>query len=323
MSEVSKSNPALRAIKHIWSEYSIVLVMIFIFVVAGIIAPRFFTASNIMIILRQASIIGMIALGMTFVIIIGGIDLSSGHVVAAAGTVLILLQGNADIPLVVVIVACIAVATLIGFINGAIITRFHLPPFIVTLAIVIMVRSLALNHTNGVSITGRRVPEFVQIGTGSIGVIPNALIIWIVCAIIFGGILAFTKFGSYIYAVGGNEIAAKHSGISVNKVKLAAYTIAGFCVGVATLLDLSRMAAVAAATTGDMYEFDAITAVVVGGATLSGGRGRILNTVFGVIIITSVSNIMIMFGLSPFLSGMLRGTIILIAVLLQKKDKTS
>ena len=318
---IKRENVLLRICKLVWTEYSIALVLVFIFVLAGIIAPRFFTASNILIILRQASIIGMIALGMTFVIIIGGIDLSSGHSVAAAGAALIVLQGNENVPMFVAILASFALATFIGFANGIFVTKFRLPPFIVTLAIGIMARSIALNQLGGQSLSGRRVPEFTNIGLGSVGVIPNALIVWIVFTIIFACILKYTKFGASLYAVGGNEVAAKYSGIAVNKVKLLAFTIAGFCVGVATLLDLSRMAAVAPATTGDMYEFDAITAVVVGGTSLAGGKGRILNTVFGVIIIQSISNIMIMFGLSPFLNGMLRGAIILIAVLLQRRDK--
>jgi len=319
--EVKKENLILRILKLLWTEYSIILVMIAIFAITGIIAPRFFTATNILTILRQSSVVGMIALGMTFVIIIGGIDLSSGHAVAAAGAVLIVLQGNENIPIIVAIVACIATATAIGFINGAIITKFRVPAFIVTLAIGIMVRSIALNQLNGQSLSGRRVPWFTNIGIGSVGVIPNALIVWVVFIIIFACILKFTKFGASLYAVGGNEVAAKYSGISVNKVKLLAYTIAGLCVGVATLLDLSRMTAVAPATTGDMYEFYAITAVVVGGASLAGGRGRIINTVFGAIIIQSINNIMIMIGVRPFLSGFVTGVIILLAVLLQKREK--
>jgi len=274
-----------------------------------------------MVLLRQSSIIGVLAVGMTFVIITGGIDLSSGHVVAAAGAVLILLQGNPEIPLIVAILACFGSATIIGIINGIIITQFRVPAFIVTLAVGIIARSVALYLVDGKSITGIRDPSFTQIGAGSIGFLPYALIIWIVMAVIFGCVLKYTKYGSYTYAVGGNELASKYSGMSPNKIKIIAYGLTGFCAGLAALLDFSRMAAVAVSTSGQMYEFDAITAVVVGGTVLSGGRGRMINTFFGVIIIMTISNLMIMFEISPFLAGLVRGTVILGAVLLQRREK--
>ena len=325
MSEAAaQQNIPVRILKHIWREYSIVLVMIIIFVVAGFMSDRFLTVQNMLIILRQASFVGMIALGMTLVIITGGIDLSSGHVVAASGAVLIMLMIYTDIPAILAILACFAVATVIGFINGAFITRFRLPPFIVTLAIGIMVRSIALEVVGGRSISFRDPGGVLHtIGNGTIGFMPISLAIWIFSAIIIGCVLAYTKFGSYVYAVGGNETAARYSGIATNKIKLITYAIIGFCAGVAALLDFSRMTAIAVPTAGDMYEFDAITAAVVGGAALSGGRGKIFNTFIGVIIIGSVNNLMIMLGLSPFLHGLLRGTIILVAVLLQRREKAA
>lgn len=321
--DISRQPVPLRFAKLVWSEYSIILVTIVIFIVAGLIESRFIQFSNIILILRQAAIVGVIAMGMTIVIITGGIDLSSGHVVAASGAVLIVLQGNAEIPIFVAILACIAAATAIGTVNGIIITRFRLPPFIVTLAVGIIVRSVALYLVDGRSIVGRRVPEFNNIGTGSIGFIPNSLAIWIVLGVVLAIILTYTKFGSYVFAVGGNETAARYSGIPVNKVKIAAYAITGLCAGLSALLDFSRMSAIAVSTAGVMYEFDAITAAVLGGAALSGGRGKMLSTFFGVIIIMVVTNMMVMFGFSIFLSGTVMGTIILVGVLLQKRDKAT
>ena len=320
-STANTENKAMRVMKHIWGNYSLILVLVVIFVIAGIIEPRFLTVSNQLIVLRHAAIIGMMALGMTFVIISGGIDLSAGHAAAAAGTVLILLQANESLPLIVPVVACFAVAMAIGFANGLITTKFKLPAFIVTLAIGLIVRSLALNAAGGVSIVGRRIPEFTNIGNGSIGPIPNALVIWIVSAVILGCVLAYTKFGSYIYAVGGNEVAARYSGIAVDKIRIACYTITGFCVGVSALINFSRMAAISASTAAHFYEFDAITAVVVGGTTLAGGRGKIMGTFFGMIVVSVVSNLMIMFRISPYLTGLIKGSIILIAILLQRRDQ--
>jgi len=316
-------NPVLRIVKHIWDEYSIIVITVVIFVVSGLIAPRFLTTGNVLLVLRHSAIIGVIALGMTFVIITGGIDLSAGHVVAMSGTVLLLLQRQEHIPLWFAITACFAVATAMGFINGVIITKCRMPPFIVTLAVGIIARSAALYFTDGVSVPGRRVPEFTNIGNGSLGIIPYSVIIWVAMAVILGCILAYTKWGSYTYAVGGNEITAKHSGISVDGIKIAAYTLTGFCVGVSALLNFSRVAAILPATSGNMFEFDAITAVVVGGCALAGGRGKILGVFFGMIIIGVVSNLLIMFQISPFLTGFFKGTLILLAVLLQRRERTA
>ena len=235
-------NRFLRTLRFVWSSYSIIVVTVVFFVVMGFLAPRFVQFSNIMVILRQASIIGVIAVGMTFVIITGGIDLSSGHVVAAAGAVLIWLQGNSEIPLIVAILACFITATGLGFINGLIITKLRIPAFIVTLAIGVMARSVAVYMVGGRSITGIREASFTQIGAGSIGFIPYALIMWIILTLVAGYVLKYTKYGTYTYAVGGSEIAAKYSGISPNKTKVIAYGLTGLCAGMAALLDFSRMA---------------------------------------------------------------------------------
>jgi len=321
---VKRESPVLRACKHVWKNYSIIVVCIVLFIIFGIIEPRFLQFNNIILILRHSSIVGMIALGMTFVIITGGIDLSSGHVVAFAGAALILIQGNEAIPLHIAIplaiVVAILIATSVGCVNGFLTTKFKIPAFIVTLAVGTIVRSLTMFFLRGATAQGRIVPEFTQIGLGGIGPIPYSLIVWVISAIVLGLVLKFTKFGSYIYAVGGNENAALYSGIRVNRIRIFAFALAGLCVGIATVLDMSRMVAISPAMAGTMFEFDAITAVVVGGTSLVGGRGRIVGTVFGMILVTVVSNIMVMMQISPFLSGAVKGGIILVAVLMQRKD---
>jgi ribose transport system permease protein len=307
-------------LKRIWDEYSIVVVVLLIVAVCSIAAPRFLTINNMMAILRNSSIIGMIALGMTFIIITGGIDLSGGHVLATCGTVLILLQGRSAVPIPVAILGCIGAALVIGAISGLIITKANLPPFIVTLAIGIFFRSVTMHICRGATITGRNIPEFTNIGNGSVGFVPIPLIIFLISAIVFSFVLKYTKFGSYVYAVGGNENASRYSGINVHLIKICAYILLGLCIGIAATIDMSRMAAVSATSSGNQYEFDAITAVVIGGTSLNGGRGRILGTLMGVFILGIVSNIMVMMNISPFLSGAVKGAIILIAVLLQKQE---
>jgi ribose transport system permease protein len=316
-------NPVKHILKHIWGEYSIILVTVAIFIVSGIIAPRFMTYQNILLVMRHSAIIGIIALGMTFVIITGGIDLSSGHVVAMSGTVLLIFQGNENNPLWFAVLVCFAVATAMGFLNGIVITKLRLPPFIVTLAVGIIARSLTMFITNGVTVDGNRTPVFTGIGNGSLGIIPYSVIVWVALAVILGCVLAYTKFGSYIYAVGGNEITAKYSGVSTDNIKIVAYTLTGLCVGISSLFNFSRVAAILPATAGNMFEFDAITAVVVGGCALSGGRGKILGTFFGMLVIGVVSNLLVMFHVSPFLTGTVKGVLILLAVMFQRRDRTA
>ena len=308
-------------IKTLVSEYSLILVFILICVICMLVTDfRFTKINNIMVILRNTSIIGMISLGMTYVIISGGIDLSSGPVLAASGTVLIMIQRSETMPVIVAILACCAVAMVIGFVNGIIITKAKLPPFIVTLAIGIIARSIAVYICSGATIRGRNVPEFTNIGNGSIGVFPIPFIIIVASVVLMGMLLHKSRFGSYVYAVGGNEKAAVYSGINADRIKIITYMLAGLCVGVASVIETSRMAAIAPSTSGHLYEFEAITAVIVGGTSLAGGRGRIIGTVIGFLILGVVTNMMLMMNISPYLNGALKGCVILIAVLLQKKN---
>jgi len=312
----------LGLLKKLWDNYSIVLVTICIMLIAAIFNPQILTLTTMLSIWRAASIVGIIALGMTFVIIAGGIDLSAGHIVAACGGVLIMLLRNPNIPMFIAILACVGVGMMILLASGTMITKANLPPFIVTLAIGILARSLTMHFLGGATVTvGRSLPEFINIGLGSIGIFSNVMVAFVILAIIMHFVLKYTKFGSYVYAVGGNESAALYSGINVNLVRTCTYALLGICIGIATVFDLSRMAAVSAATSGHQLEFYAITAVVVGGTSLMGGKGRILGTVCGVFIVGMVNHVIVMTGISPFLAGAVRGMIILVAVLLQKQDK--
>ena len=319
--------PFLKLAAYIWKEYSVVVVFFLIILISGIAAPRFLQPDNLLNILRSTSFGGASAIGMTFVIIGGGIDLSSGAVMASAGTALILLQrmvkpdGSPLVPLWIAILACLAVAVFFGFVNGFIITRAKLPPFIVTLAIGIIARSLVMRFIRGATIIGNRIPEFTNIGNGSFLGIPIPFIIVIVMTIVLHIVLTRTKFGTYVFAVGGNESAARYSGIKVDRIKILTYMLVGFCTGVAAVIEMSRMAAVAATSSGNQYEFLAITAVIVGGTSLTGGKGRLIGTIVGFIILGIVNNMMIMLNISPYLSGAVKGAVILFAVLMQRTDR--
>lgn len=325
--ELRSDSGPLNILKSIWRNYSVLVVFVVIIAVCGLFAPRFLNPDNLLNILRNTSTVGAIALGMTFVIIAGGIDLSSGPVLATSGAVLILLQrmvnpdGSPAIPLFVAVLACLAVAGGFGFVNGIIITKAKLPPFIVTLAVGIIARSLVMYFCRGATIMGNNIPQFTGIGNGSWLNIPIPFIVVILLAVVFHIVLTRTKFGTYVFAVGGNENASLYSGIKVDRVRIMTYVLVGLCTGAAATIEMSRMAAVAAATSGSQYEFEAITAVIVGGTSLAGGRGRLVGTIVGFIILGIVNNMMIMLNISPYLSGAVKGAVILFAVLMQRRER--
>lgn len=327
MEELKKRNGFIELAGRVWKNYSIVVVFVVILLICGIAAPRFLRPNNLLNILRNTSIVGVIALGMTFVIIAGGIDLSSGPVLATSGAALIVLQGMVTeagepaMPLIVPILVCLSISTGIGFLNGIIITKAKLPPFIVTLAVGIIARSVVMYFCRGATIMGNKIPEFTRIGNGSIFRIPIPFITAIVLALILHMMLTKSKFGTYVFAVGGNENAARYSGIKVDRIKIVTYMLVGFCTGLAAVIEMSRMAAVAATTSGMQYEFEAITAVIVGGTALTGGKGRLIGTIVGFIILGIVNNMMIMLNISPYLSGAVKGAVILFAVLIQRREK--
>jgi ribose transport system permease protein len=313
--------------QNIWRNYSVLVVFLAIILICGLFAPRFLNPDNLLNILRNTSTVGTIALGMTFVIIAGGIDLSAGPVLATSGAVLILIQrmvnpdGSPVVPLPIAILACCAVAVGFGFLNGIIITKAKLPPFIVTLAVGIIARSVTMYFCRGATIMGNNIPQFTGIGNGSVFDIPIPFIVALFLAFLFHILLTRTKIGTYVFAVGGNENAARYSGIKVDRIRIMTYMLAGLCTGIAATIEMSRMAAVAAATSGSQYEFEAITAVIVGGTSLVGGRGRLVGTIVGFIILGIVNNMMIMLHISPYLSGAVKGAVILFAVLMQRRER--
>lgn len=325
MTTQTKDSKVILLGKRAWKNYSIVAVFVLIFVICSIAAPKFSSVNNVMTILRNCSMVGIIGLGMTFVIIAGGIDLSSGSVLAGCGTVLIFLQQQQILPLwLCMLITCI-VGIILGLLNGIIITKAKLPPFIVTLALGIIVRSVTMFICRGATITGARVDEFTNIGNGSLKIgdvpVPIPFIVFLSIAVILTIVLKRTKFGTFVYAVGGNENSARFSGINVDLIKIATFVLIGLCVGISACIEMSRMAAVSSTASGSQYEFEAITAVIVGGTSLSGGKGGLVGSVLGVIILYIVTNMMIQMDISPYLSGAVKGLVILFAVLLQRRDK--
>ena len=287
-----------------------------------ILSPYFLTVSNLMNIAEQASINAVIAVGMTFVIIAAGIDLSVGSVVALSGVVLAgALQSN--VPMVPAILLGLGVGALCGISNGLLISYGRLPPFIATLGMMSVARGAALFYTDGRPVSGFS-PEFRSLAAGEIAHVPSPVIIMIVLYVIAYDVLNKTKLGRYTYAIGGNEEAANLSGINTRMIKTTIYGLCGMLSGLAAVILTARLNS-AQPIAGMMYELDAIAAVVIGGTSLLGGEGKISGTLIGVLIMGILRNGLNLLGLSSFTQQVVIGSVIILAVLIDmtlRRDRT-
>lgn len=289
----------------------------------------FLTPGNGVNVLRQISVNLCLSIGMTLVIISGGIDLSVGSVLAFAAAVAAgLLKNGVDLPMfdahleftvAGAVVAGVLVGAALGAVNGLAITRLGLPPFIATLGMLSIARGLTELWTGGYPITGLG-EQFGRLGTGHFVGIPVPTCIVIVLVVVFAIVTRKTKFGRHLYAVGGAEQAARLSGVNVNRVKMIAYVCAGALAGVAGLLLTARLDS-ATPTAGETFELDSIAAVVIGGASLSGGRGSILGAVLGCLIIGILNNGLVLLGVSPFWQKVIKGMVIIIAVAIDRASR--
>ncbi|SES92213.1 ABC transporter permease [Thorsellia anophelis] len=309
-------------VKDILKKNGIVLAFLIICILLSFLSPYFMDWGNWTNILRQASINGILAIGMTYVILTGGIDLSVGSILACSGIVTgSLVTGNSDMSIPLAIACGIGVGTALGSINGLLISRFSVPPFVATLGMLSAARGLTKIYNDGKPYSGF-IPEFKFIGQGHILNIPIPVIVLIIAIIVFGFILKYTIFGRYIYAVGGNIRSAKTSGIRTRTVIFSTYLISGALAGLAGVLLTARTTA-AVPQAGESYELDAIAAVVIGGTSLKGGRGSLIGTVFGVLIISVINNGLDLMGVSSYYQQVVKGLIIVVAVLLDGTRKES
>ena len=305
------------------------LIALFILcLVISLLTDKFLTVDNAWNVLRQISVNICIATGMTLVVLTAGIDLSVGSVLALSGAVAAgLLKEGLQFPgsnlfvgftLLGTVLAGLIVGSALGLFNGWVITRFKVPPFVATLAMLTIARGLTFLWTKGFPISNLG-PGFDYIGTGWFLGIP--LPVWISAFIVAIAVLLTrkTRLGRYIYAIGGNENAAKLSGISINKVKVAVYTIAGALAAVGGIIVTSRLDS-AQPNAGGGYELDAIAAVVIGGTSLSGGKGSIMGTVLGAIIIGVLNNGLVLLNVSPFWQQVVKGSVILLAVVIDRAN---
>ena len=302
-------------------QYSIFIVFSIICLIISFISPQFLTLSNWTIIITQVSINALLAFGVTFVIITGGIDLSLGSIVAVAGVSAAMLAHPDTYPVFVPVLAGLFAGLLLGSFNGFIITKSKIAPFIVTLGTMTIGRGLALILSNGRPVSNLS-DTFVFIGSGKIIGIPVLILILIIMFILCTIILNKTILGRYIYAVGGNEQASRASGINVTQVKMAVYSISGLLAGLAGILLTSRITT-GQPNAGAGFELDAIAAVVIGGTSTTGGKGSIAGTLVGVLLIGVINNSLDLLILTSYYQQVVMGIIIIGAVVLDSLNQKS
>ncbi|MGN5734759.1 ABC transporter permease [Arthrobacter psychrochitiniphilus] len=287
-------------------------ILIALLIVAALSTDSFFTARNLTNLILQASVIGIVVLAQFLIVLTGGIDISVGSVVGLAGVMSAMIIGGASVPLAIIV--AIAVGVLIGLLNGYFVAFRGLEPFIVTLGMLSLARGLVYTFTEGVPVQPQA-ENFRAIATATILGFPLIGIIWLVLALAVWFMARRTVFGRRIFAIGSSPEAAYASGVPVKQTLLAVYIIAGAMVGFAGFLLASRVG-VGTPTAGTLYELDSIAAVVIGGASLRGGKGSVLGAVFGTLIFGIITNLLVLLNVSTFLQDAFRGGLILVAVVM-------
>lgn len=306
-------------IKKILSRQGTLASLLILIFIVTIINPTFLRMYNILNIFRQISNAGLIALGMSFVIITGGIDLSVGSILALTSMImgLLLHQGVSEL---LVIPLVLFIGIILGALNGVFISFIRLQPFIATLATMTMYRGLTMILSNGIPVMEitKSAPVLDFLSQGRLFAIPIPMLVLIFFLIAFRILLQNTVFGRYVYAIGGNEEASRLSAIPINATKIAVYAISGFASTLGGILLSSRLSS-SQPTAGAGFELDAIAAVVIGGTSLSGGKGKIMGTFLGVLVIGVLNNGLNIIGVSPFYQQFIKGVVILSAVVLDRK----
>lgn len=302
-------------ITRVLKSYGIVVAFILVCAVLAVLSPVFLRWANILNVIRQSSIYGIMAVGMTFVILTGGIDLSVGSILAISGA---MAAGalKADAGVAAAIAVGLGVGIACGLANGLLITMGKITPFVVTLGMMSIARGLTLIYSNGHPISGFS-ETFRFLGGGSLFGIPFPIVVFILSVVVAWLILTQTRLGRYTYAIGGNEETVKLSGINANFYKTMVYVISGITSGMSALILTSRLNS-AGPTAGMSYELDVIAAVVIGGTSLSGGRGSVWGTLVGALLIAVINNGMNLLGISPYFQQLVKGVIIISAVMLDR-----
>lgn len=305
-------------LKSVIIKFKSLIGLLALCVIISIITPRFLNVNNLLNVLTQVSVNAVIAIGMSYVILTGGIDLSVGSILAITGAVSasIIVKSNS---VFLAIVTAIIIGALIGAFNGIIVSKGKIQPFIVTLAAMTIFRGVTYVYTNGTPISGLG-KDFTFIGNAKVLGIPFPVIITLIVFLIAYYIINETRFGRYVYALGGNEDSTRLSGINTDRIKMIVYVVSGIAAAISGVIVTSRIGS-ASPNAGSGYELDAIAAVVLGGTSLSGGEGSITGTIIGAMIIGVLNNGLNLMNVSPFYQSIVKGLVILLAVLIDKRNK--
>ncbi len=313
MSQIAQVQESSR--REFLQRYGLILSFLLLCIVLALLSDRFLTVGNATNILRQSTINGIIAVGMTVVILTAGIDLSVGSILALSSVITAsMLQSGLPVPAAILI--GLGIGATCGLFNGIVISRAGVPPFVATLGMMTIARGLALVFTEGKSITG--LPDaFRFVGTGSIGPIPTPIVIAAATFIVGYILLTRTSLGQFIYGIGNNPVAARYAGISVSLNITLVYMMSGLLSALAGLILIARLDS-AQPTAGIAFEFDAIAAVVVGGTSFAGGQGGLGGTLIGVLIIAVLNNGLNLLNISSFYQPVVSGVVIALALLLHR-----
>lgn len=306
-----------KSLKDTLLKYKSLIGFLILCLIISVISPRFLSVSNLLNVLTQVSVNAIIAIGMSFVILTGGIDLSVGSILAITGAITATFV-KMGAPAPAALLAAMVIGGLIGLINGVLVSGGKIQAFIVTLATMTIFRGITYVYTNGTPISGLGV-NFGFIGNKRLAGVPFPVILMIIVFLIGWYILSQTRYGRYVYAIGGNEDSARLSGINTNKIKTLVYVVSGIAAAISGVIVTSRIGS-ASPNAGVGFELDAIAAVVLGGTSLAGGEGTISGTIIGAMIIGVLNNGLNLMNVSPFYQSIVKGIVILIAVLLDKRN---
>jgi ribose transport system permease protein len=302
-------------LRELFQRFGLVVSFLLLCVALSLLSDRFLTLNNVINVLRQSTINGIIAVGMTYVILTAGIDLSVGAVLALCTVVTAdLLQKG--VPVSLAMITGLGLGAVLGLVNGLVITKARVPPFVTTLGMMTVARGLALTYTQGRPITGLS-DGFRFMGTGSLGPIPMPIVIAGLTFILGYVLLMRTRVGEYIFALGNNPIAARYAGIATDRYITFVYAMAGLLSALAGMILVARLNS-AQPTAGLGYEFDAIAAVVVGGTSFAGGEGGLGGTLLGVLVIAVLNNGLNLLNVSSFYQPVVTGAVIALALLLYR-----
>ena len=301
----------LHVIQH--TEFTLGLIIIILFVATSVFTKNFLTFYNITNLMKQCAIIGVLAVAQTFIITTGGIDISGGAITGLSCMVLALLQRDTNLNFYLTLIIAIGVSVLAGFVNGVIIHDYKVPPMIATLGTSTVIRGIVKIISNALTVSGLD-KRILNMGNSSLFTFfPTLAIIWIVVALVIMLLLRYTIFGRNLYVIGSGIEVAKLSGIKVRKMFFSVYALAGLLYGIAGIMLAARVQS-ALPTGGDGYDMDAIAAAVIGGASLSGGRGAITGTLLGTILMVIINNAGVQFGLNTHVLEITSGVLIVFAV---------